>query len=188
MDIHQVVVADRSFLSPMQFLSLAFLLYDGHTSLVSRRHPTSTLHSKRPHLHTLSSQHLAYVGPAPQQHRVRHQTTWCIRPRPSPHHHPRDARTASHDAIRQVLEAVVQLAPRVAGALRNQPQHVGDALGLWDAEKEAAAEALNHRQPAGHARHGGTLEHDLHQRRQAGLISEEDFEEAKVELFARLQT
>ncbi len=29
---------------------------------------------------------------------------------------------------------------------------------------------------------------DLHQRRQAGIISEEDFEEAKVELFARLQT
>lgn len=28
------------------------LLYDGHTSLVSRRHPTSTLHSKRPHFHT----------------------------------------------------------------------------------------------------------------------------------------
>ena len=29
---------------------------------------------------------------------------------------------------------------------------------------------------------------DLHQRRQAGIISEEDFEEAKVELFARLQS
>lgn len=32
-----------------------------------------------------------------------------------------------------------------------------------------------------------TLVEDLHQRRQAGVISEEDFEEAKVELFARLQ-
>ncbi len=32
------------------------------------------------------------------------------------------------------------------------------------------------------------LVEDLHQRRQAGIISEEDFEEAKVELFARLQT
>jgi hypothetical protein len=28
---------------------------------------------------------------------------------------------------------------------------------------------------------------DLHNRREAGLISQEDFEEAKVELFARLQ-
>ncbi len=31
------------------------------------------------------------------------------------------------------------------------------------------------------------LVEDLHKRRAAGLISEEDFEEAKVELFARLQ-
>ncbi|MEM7272748.1 MAG: hypothetical protein AAF547_06695 [Actinomycetota bacterium] len=30
------------------------------------------------------------------------------------------------------------------------------------------------------------LVEDLHKRREAGLISEEDFEEAKVELFARL--
>lgn len=32
-----------------------------------------------------------------------------------------------------------------------------------------------------------SLVEDLHKRRAAGLISEEDFEEAKVELFARLQ-
>lgn len=31
------------------------------------------------------------------------------------------------------------------------------------------------------------LVEDLHKRREAGLISEDDFEEAKVELFARLQ-
>jgi hypothetical protein len=31
------------------------------------------------------------------------------------------------------------------------------------------------------------LVEDLHNRREAGLISEDDFEEAKVELFARLQ-
>jgi hypothetical protein len=31
------------------------------------------------------------------------------------------------------------------------------------------------------------LVEDLHKRREAGTISEEDFEEAKVELFARLQ-
>ncbi len=33
-----------------------------------------------------------------------------------------------------------------------------------------------------------TLVENLHQQREAGLISEEDFEEAKVELFARLQS
>ena len=33
-----------------------------------------------------------------------------------------------------------------------------------------------------------SLVEDLHHRRQAGIISEEDFEEAKVELFARLQS
>ena len=33
-----------------------------------------------------------------------------------------------------------------------------------------------------------TMVEDLHHRRQAGIISEEDFEEAKVELFARLQS
>ena len=32
-----------------------------------------------------------------------------------------------------------------------------------------------------------SLVESLHQRRDAGIISEEDFEEAKVELFARLQ-
>jgi hypothetical protein len=31
------------------------------------------------------------------------------------------------------------------------------------------------------------LVEDLHKRREAGLISEDDFEEAKIELFARLQ-
>ncbi len=33
-----------------------------------------------------------------------------------------------------------------------------------------------------------SLVESLHRRRQAGIISEEDFEEAKVELFARLQS
>lgn len=33
-----------------------------------------------------------------------------------------------------------------------------------------------------------SLVESLHKRREAGLISEEDFEEAKVELFARLQS
>lgn len=50
----------------------------------------------------------------------------------------------------------------------------GDAISMVSGEGEPSPEELLQ------------LVEDLHKRREAGLISEEDFEEAKVELFARL--
>jgi len=51
----------------------------------------------------------------------------------------------------------------------------GDVMALVSGDGEPSPEELLQ------------LVESLHQRRQAGDISEEDFEEAKVELFARLQ-
>lgn len=51
----------------------------------------------------------------------------------------------------------------------------GDVISMVSGDGEPSPEELL------------SLVESLHQRRQAGLISEEDFEEAKVELFARLQ-
>jgi len=51
----------------------------------------------------------------------------------------------------------------------------GDVLSLVSGDGEPSPEELL------------SLVENLHKRREAGMISEEDFEEAKVELFARLQ-
>lgn len=56
-----------------------------------------------------------------------------------------------------------------------QQQDAKDAVTLVAGEGEPSPEELLQ------------LIEDLHKRREAGTISEDDFEEAKVELFARLQ-
>lgn len=56
-----------------------------------------------------------------------------------------------------------------------EPEAADDAVSMVSGEGEPSPEELLQ------------MVEDLHNRRAAGEISEEDFEEAKVELFARLQ-
>lgn len=62
-----------------------------------------------------------------------------------------------------------------ATATEEAPETADDAVSLVSGEGEPSPQELLQ------------LVEDLHKRREAGLISEDDFEEAKVELFARLQ-
>ena len=63
----------------------------------------------------------------------------------------------------------------VATEVEAGPETNDDAVSMVSGEGEPSPQELLQ------------LVEDLHKRREAGLISEEDFEEAKVELFARLQ-
>lgn len=63
---------------------------------------------------------------------------------------------------------------KAAADLEPEEVPLGDAAGLIPGEGELSAAQLLE------------LIEELHNRREAGTISEEDFEEAKVELFARL--
>ena len=64
---------------------------------------------------------------------------------------------------------------RVDGPPTTEVETDDDAISMVSGEGEPSPQELLQ------------LVEDLHKRREAGLISEDDFEEAKVELFARLQ-
>lgn len=76
---------------------------------------------------------------------------------------------------RAALKRASRMERRVGGDDVQVEERPDDAVSLVSGEGEPSPEELLQ------------LVEDLHKRREAGLISEDDFEEAKIELFARLQ-
>ncbi len=76
---------------------------------------------------------------------------------------------------RAAMKRASRIDRKTAGESEEITEETADAVSMVSGEGEPSPEELLQ------------LIEDLHNRREAGTISEDDFEEAKIELFARLQ-